>query len=208
LKEFSKLVKKATVQVPIELLNLFESEFNFDNIEYKVFQTINIDDVKNFDCYIGLGDIFMDLYKIGDFIYNKEFKKTGNKKIGIAWNANKKSPNTNKRSIPIKKLNFINKFNAVSLQVGEGEEIGLKNYNPKDIMETWELMDSLDLVVTIDSMIAHLAGMKGIDTILIINKHLDWRWKYVDGNFSSFYPNIEIVSINDNIESIIEEYLN
>lgn len=208
LEEFSKLVKNATVQVSYELIELFESEFRFDNIKYKVFQAISIDDVKNYDCYMGLGDIFMDLYQIGEPIYNREFKKSSNKKIGITWSANKKSPNSDKRSIPIKKLNFINKFDAVSLQMGEGREIGLEDYNPKDILETWNLMNSLDLVITIDSMVAHLAGMKGIDTILIINKHLDWRWKYVDDNFSKFYPNIEIISINDNIEDIINDYLN
>lgn len=46
-------------------------------------------------------------------------------------------------------------------------------------------------LVTVDTAIAHLAGLIGHPTILLLNRPSDWSWG--DGNRSSLYPSIRIV---------------
>ena len=68
----------------------------------------------------------------------------------------------------------------------------------------------VDVVVTVDTLVAHLAGLKGIPTLLVINKHLDWRWKYreeEDKRYSMFYPMVEIVDVKDDLNKIIKELI-
>ena len=64
-----------------------------------------------------------------------------------------------------------------SLQLGEG---GPTFHNPDgcgpDLAATARLLASLDLVVTIDSMIAHLAGALGRPAIVLLPARADWRW--------------------------------
>lgn len=46
---------------------------------------------------------------------------------------------------------------------------------------------SLDLVITVDSMLAHLAGALGLPVFLLLKHHADWRWMS-DRNDSPWYP--------------------
>ncbi len=69
-----------------------------------------------------------------------------------------------------------------SLQVGDGElEAGLfpqiKTYPaPADYLETARRMAGLDLVITIDTSVAHLAGALGIETWMLTPYAPDFRW--------------------------------
>lgn len=47
---------------------------------------------------------------------------------------------------------------------------------PVDILATAALVSSVDLVVTVDTMIAHLAGALGKETWLLVKAEPDWRW--------------------------------
>jgi hypothetical protein len=47
----------------------------------------------------------------------------------------------------------------------------------EDIHEMARRMLQLDLVVTVDTMIAHLAGALGLRTWLLLNANPDWRWQ-------------------------------
>ncbi len=58
---------------------------------------------------------------------------------------------------------------AVSLQreaMGEGA----------DVLDTARRVAGLDLVVTVDTMVAHLAGALGRPTCLLLKAEADWRW--------------------------------
>lgn len=207
--KLDKIVKSATVQVSESMIDLLNTIYKFDNIELVCFESISLEDVEKYDMFIGLGDVFMSLYNLGDSVTDFKSNDISNGKVGVCWMTNRKSPNTNKRSINpsiFKKINY----DMVSLQYGNGIDLGLDNFNPKNCLETWEKMDDLSVVVTVDTLVAHMAGLKGIPTLLVINEHLDWRWKYRDNDdnrYSMFYPNIEIISINDDINSIIEELI-
>lgn len=58
-------------------------------------------------------------------------------------------------------------------------------------MDTAAVMHSLDLVITSDTSIAHLAGALGIPTWLLLSHPADWRWLR-DRTDSPWYPTIRI----------------
>ena len=45
-----------------------------------------------------------------------------------------------------------------------------------DWLRTAEVLASLDLLVSVDTSVAHLAGALGIPTVLMLNAPADWRW--------------------------------
>jgi hypothetical protein len=56
------------------------------------------------------------------------------------------------------------------------------------------LVDALDLVITIDSAMVHLAGSMAKETWLLLPHVADWRWRHVDasGERSLWYPTVRI----------------
>ena len=45
-----------------------------------------------------------------------------------------------------------------------------------DLLGTASLIDSLDLIVSVDTMVTHLAGALGKSTYLLLHADADWRW--------------------------------
>ena len=60
-----------------------------------------------------------------------------------------------------------------------------------DYSDTAVVINSLDLIVTVDTSIAHLAGAMGKKVLLLLDFNNDWRWGYGDNTF--WYPSIEII---------------
>lgn len=195
IREFSKYVNRATIKVSSELIELFKHIYgDIENIEFKSFDTISYQDVINYDGFIALGDIFSDLYKIGDNLSLNLHNGSG-ENVGICWSSNVKSPIFENKSLNLEDIIDPQSNDWTSLQYGE---FGFK---PKNFLETYKKIMSLNKVITIDTSVAHLAGLIGIETVLIINKYLDWRWKYsyIDGDSvkSKLYHNVKVINIKD-----------
>ena len=93
----------------------------------------------------------------------------------------------------------------ISLQKNEGTEQltnlpeGLKietlgtNFDsgPHGFLDTAAVMESLDLIITSDTSIAHLAGALGRPTWVALKQVPDWRW-LLEGNNSSWYPTLRL----------------
>lgn len=121
--------------------------------------------------------------------------------IGLLWRGNNK-PNP-KRSIPLNDLAPLvrNDVTFVSLQVGEqGAEAnnppaGMKLVDLRkeltDFLDTAAVMQLLDLVITIDTGGAHLAGALGKPVWTMLIHAADWRWlqRRVD---SPWYPTMKL----------------
>jgi hypothetical protein len=56
------------------------------------------------------------------------------------------------------------------------------------VVDHARLMRTLDLLITIDSMPAHLAGALGVDTCLLLHSEPDWRWRSREAEVA--YPTI------------------
>lgn len=61
-----------------------------------------------------------------------------------------------------------------------------------DLADTAAILAQLDLVVTIDSVVAHLAGAMGLPTLLLLWWNADWRWGITD-TVSKMYPSVQII---------------
>lgn len=60
-----------------------------------------------------------------------------------------------------------------------------------DLAETAALLSRLDLVVTVDTLVAHLAGAVGVPTVLLAKALPDWRWG-LSGECSPWYDTITV----------------
>lgn len=60
-----------------------------------------------------------------------------------------------------------------------------------DYADTANIINSLDVVVTVDTSVAHLAGAMGKRTFLLVSDVPDWRWG-LSGAMSRWYPSITI----------------
>jgi tetratricopeptide (TPR) repeat protein len=123
--------------------------------------------------------------------------------VGIVWSGNTLFKENGKRSIPLlQMISFLpSDLQYVSLQK-ELSDFDLKaleknafiaNYASylTDFNETAALIDCLDLVITVDTSIAHLAGAMGKKAWLLLSDNADWRW-FIDTESSPWYPTIKI----------------
>ncbi len=101
--------------------------------------------------------------------------------VGLCWRGGDWD---DARSVPFRALGPILEAASGrlwSLQPGRG---GARFANPggcgPDIAETASLLASLDRIVTIDSMVAHLAGALGLPAIVLLRAGADWRWGEAD----------------------------
>ena len=59
-------------------------------------------------------------------------------------------------------------------------------------LDTHQKLTRLDGLVCVDTAIAHLAGLVGLPTLLVLNTPCDWRWG-TSGSRSPWYPNLQLV---------------
>ena len=112
-------------------------------------------------------------------------------KIGIVWGGNPDFPNDWYRSVKIEKWGpiFAARPDAkfYSLQVGEAHEKEIKKtefdeiVTPlapyfKDYYDTARAIQELDLVITVDTSVGHIAGCLLKPTFLMLSNGPDWRW--------------------------------
>ena len=104
------------------------------------------------------------------------------RKVGVVWAGNPAHSNDRRRSLPPEQLARLLAAPArfVSLQVGPraAERRTLVDLSPRlgDYAETAALVATLDLVVTVDTSVAHLAGALGVETWVMLPFAPDWRW--------------------------------
>jgi Flp pilus assembly protein TadD len=126
---------------------------------------------------------------------------TGGLRIGLNWSGNPKSPVEKFRSPPLEAfapLAALDGIDWISLQKGPGGDalarpphVALIETGETPIVETAALIASLDLVVTTDTAVAHLAGALGVPTYLMLHHASDWRW-LLNRSDSPWYPSLRL----------------
>lgn len=145
----------------------------------------------------------------------------GNLKVGVCWRtgvrpyqpelasfADRKSVQTHF----LHQLGTIPDITWVSLQLPK-QDLPFPMIEPElyDFMDTAQLMTSLDLVISVDTSVAHLAGALGVRTVLMTPFDNCWRWR---GNNlkSAWYPTLTQIrqpapgdwpSVIDNVRKIL-----
>lgn len=126
-------------------------------------------------------------------------------KIGLVWAGNPRQKNDVNRSIKFSEflpLLDIREAEFYSLQVGPGSE-QIKNFqlpfnfhdlggSLKDFADTASAIQALDLVISVDTSVAHLAGALGKNVWLVLGSVYDWRWGGPQERFSYWYPTMRI----------------
>jgi hypothetical protein len=126
-------------------------------------------------------------------------------KVGIAWQGNPKHCGDRFRSSPLVQFAPVARVPGVhllSLQKGAGREQlpALQGRFPVtdlgshlgDFLDTAAVMKSLDLVISVDTAIAHMAGALGIPVWVALPFAPDWRW-LLDREDSPWYPTMRLL---------------
>ena len=129
-------------------------------------------------------------------------------KVGIAWQGSPEQRGDRERSIRLAEfepLAWVPGVRLVSLQKGPGiEQIGpaRRRFEVIDFtarldesagpfMDTAAIMAGLDLVVSCDSAVCHLAGAMGVPVWVAASVSPDWRW-LLNRNDSPWYPTMRL----------------
>ena len=116
-----------------------------------------------------------------------------NVKIGLNWHGSNLNPRVASNTVTLDKFNNIVKNpNATFISLQKGAPVSdiekfkleenIINYDllmdtgSKKFLDTAAIVKYLDLVITTDTSIAHLAGSLGTQTWLLLPKVSDWRW--------------------------------
>ena len=125
-------------------------------------------------------------------------------KIGIAWSASKTGESYKNKVFDLRHFKMMSKSEDIqlhSLQLGEDAQdiakYGMKNdiidlsKEIDNFLATAKIINSLDLVITSDTSVAHLAGAMGKKVWILLQKVPDWRWGVCE-SISSWYPSAKL----------------
>jgi hypothetical protein len=120
-------------------------------------------------------------------------------RIGLAWSGNPDHANDRQRSIPFERLVPLISAEAqwIALQNtirpsdrGAFDRCGRVSFHGdllRDFSDTAALVDLVDLVITVDTSLAHLAGAMGKPVWVLLPFYPDWRW-LLGRTDSPWYP--------------------
>lgn len=113
-------------------------------------------------------------------------------KVGLVWEAGGWDPRRSVLVTELAALTDVPGLALYALQRGPGlrDWVGLSAGSDRP-EETAAAMQALDLVITIDSFPAHLAGALGRPTWTLLHADPDWRWM-VDRDDSPWYPTMRL----------------
>ena len=205
------------------------------------FLTVNDNELPDFDFSIPMMSIpailESDLKTIPDTVpylftdkkkHHQDLKQNNLLKIGIVWAGNPKHKNDKNRSIDLSFFEPLIKIQGTqffSLQVGErSQDLSLNSQFQQvvdlstvitDYEDTTSLIQQLDLVITVDTSVAHLAGAMGHPAWLLLPCVPDWRW-LMDRSDSPWYPSMRLFrqkktgdwqSVIDDVTLVLEQQL-
>lgn len=111
--------------------------------------------------------------------------------VGLCWESSNREGRS--RSIEIREMETLLQLSSVtfhSLIPGVGSQWCVAHDLP-DYAATANLVASLDLVITVDTSVAHLAGSMGKETWVLLPEPADWRWEN-EANRSRWYPSARL----------------
>lgn len=140
-------------------------------------------------------------------VWRERLSKYENKRVAIFWQGSKSNRTDAKRSFSLDTLSplfELDNIHIISLQKGDGIE-QIENFEYKDKLicfnqfdnmqkafeDSMAILENIDILVTCDSAIAHVAGAMGKKVYLLLAKAPDFRWGS-KSNISEWYPSIEL----------------
>jgi hypothetical protein len=123
-------------------------------------------------------------------------------RVGLVWSGNPKHGNDRNRSIPLRLMTSILDVDATFVNLQKDPRSDDKaalassgmfdqTVHLTDFVETAALISCLDLVITVDASVAHLAGALGRPIWILLPYVPDWRW-LLDRDDSPWYPTVRL----------------
>lgn len=124
---------------------------------------------------------------------------TGTIRVGVCWKGSATNMLDFERSYeadvfapmfaPIEGVEFVNLCHDA--EVPEGAPFANRSF--LDVYETGEIISDLDLVVSVDTAVVHIAGSLGVPTLALLPTKLDWRYQWPFGGSTPFYPSVTAI---------------
>ena len=119
--------------------------------------------------------------------------------IGLVWSGNPERQDDGMRSCPPEALTpllRLDNYEFVSLQIGTSIESLSSNIldfgaECHDFADTAAAIEALDLIITVDTATAHLAGALSKDVWVMLGHHADWRY-LMNRSDSPWYPSMRL----------------
>jgi tetratricopeptide (TPR) repeat protein len=138
-------------------------------------------------------------------------------RVGLAWSGNSAHRNDYNRSLPLQTLSRILDVDATFVSLQKDPKVDDKAFlreradiidltvDLTDFSETAALVSCLDLVITVDTSVAHLAGSMGCPTWILLPYTPDYRW-LLDRDDSPWYPTVRLFrqAANREYESVLD----
>jgi ADP-heptose:LPS heptosyltransferase len=123
-------------------------------------------------------------------------------RVVLVWRGSTGHKNDHNRSLALQQLlphlpdcceyvSLQKEVREVDVQVLEGSGIGHYERELKDFADTAALCQLMDLVISVDTSVAHLAGAIGKTTWVLLPYAPDWRW-LLDRDDSPWYESVKL----------------
>lgn len=129
------------------------------------------------------------------FVEPASLSRNGLLRVGLIWQSGAWD---NRRSIPFSELKPLARVAGVEWHILQrdatraGWDGSLGSLSGGDNpLDDARLMRALDLVISVDTMTAHLAGALGVNTWTLLPFESDWRWM-LDRHDSPWYPTMRL----------------
>ncbi len=124
-------------------------------------------------------------------------------RVGLAWSGNPQNSNDRNRSIPLSRLAAAlpDGFDYFSLHrevpasdaqlLRASRSIRDLGDQQQDFSDAAALCDCMDVIISVDTSLAHLAGALGKPTWVLLSFNADWRW-LVERADTPWYPTMRL----------------
>ncbi len=215
-----KIAKNVILQTDKELVSILSINFKDITVVSKS------EKVQEFDVVVPIMNLAYALdIDFSNIPYSEGYLKSSVQKfdstklnVGIFYQGNKRV--FKNRSIPFEEINKLSQLSNIQLysfqlENSDNETPNIINLSDKinDYCDTASLLLGIDVLVTIDSSIAHMAGALGVKTYLLLPHTAEWRW-FNDIESTPWYNSVKIIkqtvpaSWSDVIEKVEKELLN
>jgi hypothetical protein len=216
--EVVRRVGRVVLQVQRELISLCQARFPDAEIE-----AMPCPLPPRIDAWIPMMSLPNVLPDPGSAPYLQQvwpIRSSRERRVGLVWAGDPTHDNDAHRSIPLSemlRLMEVPDIAFVSMQVGQrgtaemdacGAHGLVEDMAPRifDMRDTRKIIEGLDLVISVDTATAHLAGALGVPVWLMVNQRgCDWRWGH-EREDSRLYPKHRIFrrSLHEQWGDVIE----
>ena len=130
-------------------------------------------------------------------------------RIGIAWSGREEYKQDHRRSMKFKEFMQMlpegPEYCIIQKEVRPSDTTWVKGrkdvryfgHHLDDLVDTAELINNLDMVISVDTGVAHLAATLGKETWILLHYCSDWRWLMNDKKTSPWYPSVKLYRPDD-----------